>query len=803
MKLSRQAAAPYCIAVIALISCSMLMYEILLTRICALRLLFHFNFLVVSNALLGIGASGSLIFIFQERLARRERGFIFLSCGAYLVSVLVAYFSMLELQIYPGIQFVDSDGGILVRRILEFIAFNLVATIPFFFGGATVGMILTFESQDVNRVYGADLLGAGLGCLASPFLLWSFGAGGCLGVVLILGLFALASAGSGGKRFWIQGMSALLALAVLISIPQWDRWFPIPSKLSIRITENHQVVLEEKTVSSRWSAISRIDLFRLLPVERMLFGQGKKRIPQHLLPEQMLITQDGSASTYIGNFSGRPKLQALLHNTLYSLPASLKTSPSVFIIGTGGGNDVWGARVAGARSIKSVELNEQVMSIHEETLRSYSRELLEDDSIEFVVAEGRTAILKERQRYDVVQMTGIDTFTSLTSGAYMLAENYLYTVESMEGMINLLEEGGVLQISRSALEMETLRMLANLNAAHENLGGVDFQGSVACVSAYPMMSVIYKKGSFSKEEIQKVRGFVKRTGAGLHYLPDGAPPGRIPRFIRTQDKEAFIKAFPRNITPTSDDQPYFFNFTRWNDWVGASKQIDEPSQISQGNPLFIFGQLGLSLGLCLVLILGPLAFSKKRRESGKYFLPLLVYFSGVGLGFIGVEIVLIQKLVLFLGHPLYSITVTLFALLVFTGMGSMISERWFHSPGMQALWVPGFIALSTAIFTLGYPILVDSFVHLGTPARIAITLVLLAPLGFVLGIPFALGIRLVNRWNAPAVPWAWAVNACATVVGSILTVIVSMNFGFNWVLVLAVAIYTGAFFTIRPLMRAA
>ncbi len=810
---------------IGLISCSMLMWEILLTRVCALRLFFHFTFLAVGNCLLGVGASGSLIFVMRERLEARARGWIFGAGLAYLVSLIFSYLLLISLPIEPGIRFVSGDGAVFGRGLASFALFNAVAAFPFFFGGGVVGMLLSFHAADVNRVYASDLLGAGLGCLLAPLLLWWAGAGGCWMLLCALAAAGAVAYAPSARRATIHALGALGVLAGLAALPFVDAWLPVPSKDQIGVTD--QVAVDLRRLEySRWSAISRVDLVDVPARERFLFGRGRRSFSEPI-PPQMYIAQDGSAGTYVANFSEHPEGLRLLARTTYGLASSLRPDPRVLVIGVGGGNDVWGALSQGASYVKGVELNRQILDIHRGHLRRYSAGIVEDPRVELLNDEGRSALLKESTLYDVVQMSGIDTWTALASGAYTLAENYLYTVEAMEDMLDRLAEGGVLQISRMGSAMETLRLLANLEVAYASRGGTRFQDAVACVYTWPLMTVLLKRDVLSDEELRAIRDFAQREEMAVIYLPrrPGLPPvplltgsdgetagallrqlapirRAVQRFVLSPDKASFIERFPRNLEPTTDDKPYFFNFTRWSSLGSAHRTIDEAPHVSQGNPLFLLVQLGLSTLLAAALILGPLLWLPAESRRSVHHGRFLVYFSGVGLGFIWIEIVLIQKLLLFLGHPLYSITVTLFSMLVFTGLGSALSERWLARPSLRALGVPLALALAVGAFVAAYPAVVERWIGLPTAGRVALAVALTAPIGLVLGAPFAFGIRLAIQSGPQAVPWCWAVNACATVVGSILAVVVSMNAGFDAVLISAVAIYALSFLAVLRLLRA-
>jgi hypothetical protein len=269
----------------------------------------------------------------------------------------------------------------------------------------------------------------------------------------------------------------------------------------------------------------------------------------------------------------------------------------------------------------------------------------------------------------------------------------------------------------------------------------------------------------------------------------------VEELVRSPDKQGFIDAYPRDITPTSDDRPYFFNFTRWTDPLRSRELVAEPPHVSQGNPFFILMQLLASAALSLLLLVVPLLrLGAPGRAGSRGF---LVYFAGVGLGFIMIEVGMMQKLTVFLGHPIYSITVTLASVLLFAGIGSLLSAGWFRDDPGRAWSVPLGLGLLLGAFLLVWPSLFSAAVGLPLAARIPIAVAILAPVSLRLGVPFAYGIRLANERNPAIVPWAWAVNGCFSVIGSILTVIASMTAGFAATLVLAVMIYAGAFAGLR------
>lgn len=782
---------------IALLSASLLALQVLLTRVCALRLHFHFGFLVISNSLLGIGASGSMLSLFERRWRLRPELWTAGWCAAYLLSLALAWVLLLQLPVPSHLNFEQwswSDAR-------QFAAFNLVSALPFFCGGSAVGLILANNAASIGRVYGADLLGAGLGCLLCPLLLWPVGAGGVVLVVAALGLLAFAATTLRGVRV----SALLLALPVLGLVPFLDAWYPVPGKGVIDVTKDYAVAAYGRPIYSRWSANSRIDALPLPAGTHFMQMRGSvaKTMP---LPKQIWLMQDSDAGTMLSDFSGEPATLETLRHSMYSSAFHLKegTGAKVFIIGVGGAHDVWAAKIHGASLVRGIELNAGVLEAHHTVAKEYSRDLLQDPAVDLVWDEGRTALMHQRQRFDVIQLTGIDTWTALSSGAYVLAENYLYTVEACRQMYARLAPGGILQITRMALDRETIRLMVNLHAALDADGQQSFARCIAALGTDDgLIAVMLKRDPFAPEELDQLEAFADHNGIRKVVLPRRDLGGNPEKFVRSPDKAAFIDAQLEDISPTTDDRPYFFSFHRWTrpESYGGKAAGELLTGVTQGNPAFLLGQLGISSLFALVFVVAPLLLRRGERVVRKGTLRFFVYFAGLGVGFIFVEIALIQKFTLLLGQPLYSIVVTLFALLVFTGIGSLLSVPLLRRGHGASLFIPAGIALMVALVASGSEHLVSLCIGWPLVGRVAVTVAVIAPLGIVLGMPFAHGIALVERINPSFVPWAWAVNGSLTVVGSIVTVIVSMNFGFQAVLLAAVLIYLIAFSAIDRLAR--
>lgn len=777
-------------AVIALVACSMLIHEILLTRICALRLYFHFAFLVISNCLLALGASGSLLAAKQDKWRSERETWIGRFSVLYLVALVVTYPVLLRCPLPEDLNLSRA------KDLLAFSSFNLTGAVPFFFGGTVVGMILSFDASNAAKLYGADLIGAGVGCVACPVLLTRFGAGG---VFVVTALLALAAAVVAlhrelGNRALLAG--AALGAVGLVALPSIDRRFPVPSKGLVDVARKLEADAHLGEPFSVWTANSRIDLWRTpkgKPAGIFMRGDNRDGLPDD--PESAGIAQDATAGTVVVNFSDHPDALEILERSMYSTAYRQKVRPKVLVIGLGGGNDVWAAKANGARSVKAIELNWPIVEVHRRIMRGFSRGLVDDPSVEIFVDEGRSALMRETDRYDVIQMSGIDTWTALASGAYVLAENYLYTKEAIVSMYSHLAEGGIMQIARFAEDMEALRLLSNVHAAFESLGVPGFSRSVVLLTTSDkMLALEVKKGEFTEDEEDAIAEAADRDGIHVVFLPHRTVGYPIEDFIRSDRMSELIDEFPMNIAPTTDDRPYFFNYAKWRHPLDSIEHLHDVPSVSQGNPFFILSQLAVGVLLSALLIVLPILQRDGVPRRGSF--PFFVYFAALGLGFIAVEVSVIQKLTLFLGEPVYSLTVTLFSLLVFTGVGSLVLGGKFDRRDRRAWIVPVCIAIYLLAFRPLTAFLVREFIGAPLPARLVLAAAALAPLGLLLGFPFAFGLRVLARENPRFVPWGWAINGCTSVVGSILTVVVSMNFGFTAVLGCAAAVYLVGFWAL-------
>ena len=765
--------------VIALVACATLVVEVLLTRVSALRIAFHFSYLVISAGLLGMGAAGTALHLARRRIAGEEdRWTVRLTVG-FALSLPVSYALLALVPVPAHVRLRDAG------ELATFGLYCLGAIPPFALGGGVIALILTRRAESVQRYYALDLGGAALGALVCPALLWWAGAGGALAVALGLAWVAAAAATCGRARM----ACGALAVASFAVAPSLDAWAPVVGKNHIQVTNKVTVRTRENHLFSLWSALSRVDVMRVPEDQRNLFMRGTLagKHPE----EQVFVMQDGSAGTFVHDFTGTPEGLEVLRRTLYCTAARVLRPSEVFVIGVGGAPDLWAHWDAGASRIKGVDLNRQMLDLHTELFPEYSRDLLADGRVELVHVEARHALLREEARYDLVQMSAIDTWTSLVSGAYMLAENYLYTRQAVDDMAAVLRPGGALQITRFAGTVEALRLLGTLAEVHARRGRGDFADCVVSLRANTFQTVLMKLAPLSGEELERLDDFAEEAGLELVLHPGRELGGPLEAFVHARDKAAFAATVDADVAPVDDDRPYFFHFDRWRDWSGLWSRIDAPMVVTQGNPLMLLGQLALSLVAALVLVVLPLSLAEGRPRGlgARGTLAGLVYFAAVGFGFIALEVALMQKLVLLLGHPVYSISVSLAGLLAAMALGAVVSERWFGAPTRLRFAVPALLAVLLSAFASFDAELVRAAAPLPLVGRVGVALAVLVPIGALVGVPLSHGIRLLERRAPGCTAWAWAINAVFTVTGSIATVILSMNFGFRFVFAVAVAAY--------------
>jgi spermidine synthase len=772
------------LAGLALTSFSTLLLELALTRLFSVVLFYHFAFLAISIALLGLGAGGVFAYLLKGRLAGVEtRGLATLLCLANSVVVLVVLEIVLHVPVALEVSW---------KNFLRLTVLYLAAAVPFFLTGLLFAVVFARETHRIPRLYGADLCGGAVACLAVVPLLNLLGGPNTILVAAVsLAVAAMVWAGTKtGRR-----NAALLAIAFLALIAGNH------SGRLIDVVYAKGRFRDPAWVEfARWNALSRVEVDRQ--------GQAKA------------IVIDADASTYIMNADLSHWQGTEWEHNLMSAPPALanvlRPHGDFAIIGPGGGVDVLRALASGSPSVTGIEINPIIATtIMRERYADYAQHLYERPEVHIQVNDGRSYLRASAQRFDVVQMTLVDTWASTAAGAFALSENNLYTVEAFREYFEHLKPDGMIAITRwefrhprealrvVSVAMEALHQLGVTNPARNFI--VASQGALD-EDGIPVV-VLAKKRPFTAEEESAVRAhFGKYIKLDPLYLPSDAGHNPFSDLIASNDPYAFAQSYAYNVAPVSDNTPFFFFTLKARQILGEKGLRGGIDWKVNLGVLVLLLVLVISLVGVLAFLVLPLALKTGALRQSP--VPLL-YFVAVGLGYILVEIAFIQRFVLFLGHPTYALTVVIFLLMLSSGAGSLFSRVWL--PRTEQAWLPlALVVAALAADVVFLPGRLAALVGLGFNYRLMISAVLLAPLGFVMGMPFPTGLRALASAPAPefpsgqarpenAVEWAWAMNAAASVLGSVLAMVVAIQFGLNATLACGAAAYLLALLLTRAL----
>jgi hypothetical protein len=419
------------------------------------------------------------------------------------------------------------------------------------------------------------------------------------------------------------------------------------------------------------------------------------------------------------------------------------------------------------------------------------------------LGEGRSFVRSASRSWDLIQLSLIDTWAALSSGAYSLSENYLYTVEAFQDYYRHLTPRGVLAITRWHREppRETLRLCTVAREALSREGIAAPERHVVVYASNNVATIVMKREPFTPQEVYGFRSEGERRGLRVLYDPFTAHENTFQAFFGAADRAAFYRSLPYDVTPVTDDSPFFFLQHRWKDL--SPKALFQPGNALVEIPgkLLLLLVLAISLVLSIVLLLLPVYLKERSGLDQAGSFRLLLYFFGVGVGFMMIEILLMQEFSLFLGHPVYAISLVLFSLLIFSGAGSLASRALIGDSAKRLALALGLLAaVVVASFAL-YPSLFASLLGRPFGSRALAALVAIFPLGFLMGIPFPAGVRQAGLRVPRIIPWAWAVNGFASVASSSLCVLLAMEVGFSTAAFLAGACYlacAGVFLVPKP-----
>ena len=818
ISLATQATDTALLAAIALTSFSALLLELALTRLFSVVLFYHFAFLAISVALLGLGAGGVFAYLRRRWLTR----FATRPLAATLCAInAVAIFLALEIVLHVPVSLELSRWN-----FFRLTALYLASAVPFFFTGVIFSVLFARETHHVTRLYGADLLGGALACLAVvPLLNWIGGPNAILFSALAMSAAAMVWRRGSVSAMQKDGREPALSLSKQPALSERSESKGRPSLhrlvrilpaiaatiLILLILANHSGRLIDVIYAkgmfrdrswvefAKWNAISRVEVDR----------QGDAKA----------VVIDADASTYIMNADLRTWKGSVWEHNLMSAPPALanvlRPHGDFAIIGPGGGVDVLRAVASGSPSVTGIEINPLIATaVMRGRYADYAYHLYERPDVHIYVTDGRSFIRNSRQQYDVIQMTLVDTWASTAAGAFALSENSLYTVDAFREYFQHLKPDGMIAITRWEFRQprEALRVVSVAMEALHELGVPNPAKNFVVISQGELdedgipVAVLAKKTPFTPAEEGAVEQHLARYDElDSLYLP--SDPGQNPfsALIATNDPWAFARNYPYNVAPVFDDAPFFF-FTLKTSQILNEESLQQGIDWKVNLGVVVLGMvLVISLAAVLAFLILPMLLGaggpSLRRIS-------LLYFVAVGLGYILVEIAFIQRFVLFLGHPTYALTVVIFLLLLSSGAGSLISRRWLSEPAR--VWLPlSLLVVAISLYVAVLPSALTALVGLPFVLKLVVSGLLLIPLGFAMGMPFPTGLRALAGSAATsdvaggnAVEWAWAMNAASSVFGSVLAMVIAIHWGLNITLASGAAAYLLSLALSRTLVSA-
>ena len=742
---------------IFLIALSGLVLEVSITRIFSAAIWYHFAFVAVSVALVGLGASGLVV---QHRVKKLK--------GKWAENLTI--YSAWGIAIFIPITLFVMHA--LASQVIYLPLFMILFSVPFFLVGIIISAAFNAFASVAGRLYAADLIGASAGALLVVlFLVLTGGEGATLivGLIAAIGGTIFSRIAKNTKKTVVSLMFVAFALS-LIFLNHATQIFAIPTDPTAQ--KDLPIYLREhpgsKIVKTEWNSFSRIDV-----VEGGAGGEG--------LVAKVFI--DGGAGTNIISWDGKTESRQELSTWMQYLPFKMMQDPKVLVIGSGGGRDVVASLVSGSKDVTSVEINPIIY----ETVKSYGDRAGNVYSHEYVrsyVDEGRSFITRSSEKYDIVYVPFVDTWASVSSGGLSVSENFLYTLQGFQQYYDHLTDTGKIVTVRWLIDaprfISTYAKLLEQNGIPQDQ--LDRHLIMVTSDSYTqdpsVTMVIFSKSPFTDEEIR----FFSQSFSQYGYKPI-LVPGQIMRepysaLLNGQiNLDQFYNMFETKVYPVTDDNPYFLSF-------------EKPL------PGVVEVLLYASVGIVAIFLLVPFAWMKRRREeevgtkkSEIGIATMIPYFAALGMGFILIELALLQKLILLMGNPTMTFALLLFTLLISSGAGSLLSARIAKNNMKNLVFIIGGIAGLGILYFLFLPPIIYSTIAEPIEAKAAVSIAILAPIGFLMGMPLPTGMRLLKVHRPDYIPWMWAVNGAFSVLGAVLAIALGIMYGSSLAMILGILIY--------------
>ncbi len=773
-----------------LVSMSVLLLEFTLIRILSVTLWYHFAFMIISIALLGFGISGVTI-VLSDRISKADtNNFLCVTSLSFSVSILLSFFLLNKIPFDPFSLLVDSSQFIYLPL------YYILVTLPFFLAGLVIGLIFTRFKNDIGKLYFFDLIGAGLSCFVFILAMPMFGGSGSIVVASIVACIGAALFALEASKPKTVSLFALFILIIMNGFLLTDPEHFLP----LNVSENkvYSNLLKENPhlkILTRWNSFSRVDVMK------------DEDPPVDAYPVHTAIIDMGNSTT---NIPQVPINKDTLPKPLdaSNLAMVLKhDSASVFIVGSGGGGEIVSALSHNAKNVTAVEINGILNDLIEKDFAPYwTAGIAKNKKVNLITDDARSYLRSKRIKWDVIISAHTISASASSSGAMSLVENYILTQEAVMEYLQHLKVDGVLYVTRP--ESQIPRLVSTIKIAHQKIGGIDFKNQFFIFKRPPnefevdmsyLTGVVYKKDGFDEIDIQYMKLQSALLGLEVVYDPVSRQDGIYKELIESDNIYETIKKFPMKLLPATDDNPYFEHFTDFTELSGtkikeAFSQTDRAmislvqKPVAEATLLVLLAQTIIFASLFILLPIW-LKFRKQQTEQTQSKGKFILYFACLGLGYIMIEICLIQKFTLFLGQPVYTMLTVISTMLIFSGIGSMLSQKILSL--LKGKVLPVFIIIFAYTILLGFlnSLIFDSLVRADILWRVVISIALIAPLATLMGVPFPYGFMQIATDNKMLAAYSWGINGFFSVIGSVLVIMLSMSYGFKVVFIISAVMY--------------
>lgn len=780
-----------------LVSLTGLGYEIVLTRIFSLAEWYHFAYMIISMAMFGFAAAGTVFAVVPLASEKRIERLIVLVTGLLVVTLPVCY-GLSQFVPYETLELINQPVQVVFLSVLY-----LLLSVPFFLVSAVLVLVLKVRSERVGLLYSANLLGSGVGALGAVSLMFYYPPSLIVYLLMLppsASLFVFG-VGNWADLLMVAGFLAFCFLTVLVTGVVEVKISPYKPLSSALRAPRARIV---DTAYSPLSTVHALASPQMRESPGQISGYPFSRYGG--LPEQIGLFIDGSGPTVINEADSPARLEnfTYLDYVTGALPYKLRTPETVAVLGAGGGTGLWNALYHDAEEVLALEVDPGIVELMNDEFSEFSGHLYQRSDVKAIEADARGYMESHRRRYDLIQFSMTQSFSTASAGVHGLSESYLFTVEAFETYLERLTPNGMIAVTRwiNTPPRGSLRMVATMIEAAREAGLPEPGEHLAAVRSWNTITIVLSRSPIREDQVDAVRSFSRTRSFDRVYHP-GLAEESVNRFIRLREPvfyratvdllrnpELFYDRYVYSVRPTRDNRPYFNHYFKWDSIGDIVRQLGTRTvRFVNWGYLLLLLTLVQALPVSVLLLLIPFLTSGESYSPGTRFLSAL-YFVLIGLGFMFLEIAYLQIFMQFLSYPVYSVAVVLTGFLVFSGLGSYGSELVGNISAPTVLGgAIGVLVPVVLIYSLVLDAVFVEFVGLGDPGKITLALLLLLPLALPLGIPFPVGLRLASGSEDNVVPLAWAANGCGSVLGSVLAMVFAVHFGFQLVIGFGITLY--------------